>query len=242
VRRHPGWGPAALFTPPGVSTRPPAAWPSSGRVGKVGGSEMTGADVLIVADDTDRTERELAAGELACPDCRGELRPWGHARPRWLRTRHGRRELRPRRSYCRGCGRTHVLVPGVMLPRRADAVEVVGEALIAAAAGEGYRPIAARLGRPAATVRGWVRRFVARAEETRQHAMRCLIRFDLGVVRIEPDPDATPVQTALVLLGAAAAAVERRFRARARSPWQLVSALCSGQLLANTSCPYPTLE
>jgi hypothetical protein len=102
----------------------------------------TGADVLIVADDTDRNERELAAGELACPDCRGELRPWGwgHARPRWLRTRHGRRQLRPRRSCCRACGRTHVLVPGVMLPRRADAVEVVGEALLAAAAGEGHRP------------------------------------------------------------------------------------------------------
>ena len=46
----------------------------------VRGSTMTGADVLIVADDTDRTERELAAGELTCPDCRGQLRPWG-ARP-----------------------------------------------------------------------------------------------------------------------------------------------------------------
>lgn len=45
------------------------------RVSNVRGSTMTGADVLIVADDTDRTERELAAGELACPDCRGQLRP-----------------------------------------------------------------------------------------------------------------------------------------------------------------------
>jgi hypothetical protein len=80
-------------------------------------------------------------------------------------------------------------------------------------------------------VRGWVRRFVARAEQTLQHATRCLIRFDLGVVRIEPDPVATPVQTALALLGAAAAAVGRRLRAPARSPWQLVSALCGGQLL-----------
>ncbi len=51
--------------------------------------------MLIVADDIDRTERELAAGELACPDCQGELRPWGHARRRWLRSRQGRREIRP---------------------------------------------------------------------------------------------------------------------------------------------------
>ena len=206
------------------------------------GSTMTGADVLIVADDTDRTERELATGELACPDCRGQLRPWGHARPRWLRTRDGRRQLRPRRSRCPDCTRTHVLVPGVMLPRRADAVEVIGQALAASAAGEGYRPIAARLDRPLATVRGWVRRFTVRAEMTRQHATRCLIRFDLGVVRIEPDPTATPAQAALLMLGAATAAFQRRVAATARSPWQLASALCSGRLLANTSCPYPTLE
>lgn len=212
------------------------------RVSNVCGSTMTGADVLIVADDTDRTERELVAGELACPDCHGELRPWGHARPRWLRTRGGRRHLRLRRSRCAECARTHVLVPGVMLPRRADAVEVVGEALTASANGEGYRPIAARLGRPAATVRGWVRRFTARAQMTVQHAMRCLIRFDLGVVRIEPDPAATPVQAALLVLGTAVAAFERRVAATARSPWQLASALCSGRLLANTSCPYPPLE
>lgn len=212
------------------------------RVSNVRGSTMTGADVLIVAYDTDRTEHELATGQLACPDCRSTLRPWGHARPRWLRTHNGRRHVRPRRSRCCDCGRTHVLVPGMMLPRRADAVEVVGEALAASAAGEGYRPIAARLGRPAATVRGWVRRFTARAELTLQHAMRCLIRFDRAVVRIEPDPTATPVQAALAVLGAAAAAVERYFAASARSRWQLASALCSGQLLANTSCPYPPLE
>lgn len=212
------------------------------RVSNVRGSTMTGADVLIVADDPDRTERELAAGKLTCPDCHGELRPWGHARPRWLRTRDGRRHLRLRRSRCADCTRTHVLVPGVMLPRRADAVEVIGEALAASAAGEGYRPIAARLGRPAATVRGWVRRFTARVQMTVQHAMRSLIRFDLGVVRIESDPAATPVQAALRLLGAAAVAVEGYFGVSARSSWQLASALCSGRLLANTSCPYPPLE
>lgn len=157
-------------------------------------------------------------------------------------TREGRRHLRLRRSRCADCHRTHVLVPGVMLPRRADAVEVVGEALAASAAGQGYRPIAARLGRSAATVRGWVRRFTARAQMTVQHAMRCLIRFDLGLVRIDPDPAATPIQAALAVLGAAVEAVERRLGVTARSRWQLAAALYSGRLLANTSCPYPPLE
>ena len=77
---------------------------------------------------------------------------------------------------------------------------------------------------------------------TVQQARRSLIRFDLGVVRIEPDPAATPTQAALLVLGAATAAVERYFGMSARSPWQLASALCSGRLLANTSCPYPPLE
>jgi hypothetical protein len=65
--------------------------------------------------------------DLACPDCEDELRPWGHTRRRWLHTRHDRREIRPWRGCCRGCGRTHVLAPGVMLPRRATAVEMRGE-------------------------------------------------------------------------------------------------------------------
>jgi hypothetical protein len=50
-------------------------------VSNVRGATMPGPDVLIVADDPNGTERELAAGELTCPDCRGELRPWRHARP-----------------------------------------------------------------------------------------------------------------------------------------------------------------
>jgi hypothetical protein len=195
--------------------------------------------MLIVADDVERTERELAAGELACPDCDGELRRWGHARRRWLRTRQGRRALRPRRSCCHGCGRTHVLVPGVMLPRRADAVEVIGQALVAAAAGEGHRTIAARLARPATTVRGWLRRFAARAEQTRQHATRWMIRLDIGIVRVEPGGDVTAAQTALGVLAAAAAAAERRLGGRARCRWEVIVARCAGRLLANTSCPYP---
>jgi hypothetical protein len=52
------------------------------------------------------------------------------------------------------------------LSRRADAGAVIGAALEAAAGG-GHRKIARPLGRPAATVRGWVRRFTGRAEPVR---------------------------------------------------------------------------
>ena len=72
------------------------------------------------------------------------------------------------RSRCRGCGATHVLLPAWCLARRADAGEVIGLALEAKAAGAGHRVIAGRLGRPASTVRGWLRAFTARAEQVRQ--------------------------------------------------------------------------
>lgn len=148
--------------------------------------------MLIVADDPPRNERELKAGEMACPDCKGELRPWVHARPRRLRMLSGSRVIRPRRSCCRACGSTHVLIPGVMLPRRADGIRVIGKALLEHVAGHGHRPIAARLRRPAATVRGWIRAFAARAEQTLGQASLWMLRLDVRVVRIEPDPTATP--------------------------------------------------
>jgi len=43
------------------------------------------------------------------------------------------------------------------MPRRADAAEVVGAALVAKADGRGWRRIAAELDRPPATVRRWLR-------------------------------------------------------------------------------------
>jgi len=73
----------------------------------------------------------------------------------------------PHRARCRECRRTHVLLPAWCLGRRADAGEVIGRALEAKAAGAGHRTIAVLLGRPASTVRGWLRALAARAEQVR---------------------------------------------------------------------------
>jgi hypothetical protein len=62
---------------------------------------------------------------------------------------------------------THVLLPVVVLLRRADLAVVIAAALAAKAAGAGYRPIAAALGRPVETVRGWLGRFGGRLEPVR---------------------------------------------------------------------------
>jgi hypothetical protein len=44
------------------------------------------------------------------------------------------------------------------LPRHGDSAQTIGAALAAKAAGHGWRTVAARLGRPGATVRRWLRR------------------------------------------------------------------------------------
>ena len=164
--------------------------------------------MLTVNGDRDVVERQLAGGELACPSCGGVLGGWGHAAERPVRVLDGPDvRVRPRRSRCRGCGGTHVLLPAWCLSRRADAGAVIGAALEAAAAGAGFRKVAARLGRPASTVRGWLRRFAGRAEAVR-------VFFTVLLARTSPDPvmpagAAGPVAAAVSAVAGAAAAVAR---------------------------------
>jgi hypothetical protein len=121
--------------------------------------------MLLTTISEKRLEADLAAGAIGCPDCGGRLSPWGFARSREVRMRDGVRALTPRRACCQGCGATHVLAPSWSVPRRRDGAEVIGEALAQAALGAGHRSIGRRLGRPAGTVRGWLRAARARAEE-----------------------------------------------------------------------------
>jgi len=188
--------------------------------------------VLTVNGDGVLVERQLAGGELACPGCGGVLGGWGHSRPRPVRVLDGPDAgLVPRRSRCRQCGATHVLLPAWCLARRADAGAVTGTALEAAAAGAGHRTIAAGLGRPASTVRGWLRRFAARAEQVR-------VFFTVLLARTSPDPvmpagAAGPVAAAVPAVAGAAAAVAQRWPAVGAVPvWMAASAASGGLLLA----------
>ena len=124
--------------------------------------------MLTVNADRDVVERQLAGGELACPSCGGVLARWGNGAERRVRMPAGPDVwFCPRRARCRGCGRTHVLLPAWCLARRADAGAVIGQALEAGTAGAGHRVIAVLVGRPASTVRGWLRAFARRAEQVR---------------------------------------------------------------------------
>jgi hypothetical protein len=195
--------------------------------------------MLIVCCEVAVVEAELVGGRLGCPSCRGVLGPWGHARGRVLRCRSGDRLLRPRRGRCRGCLGTHVLLPQLAFSRRQDEVAVIGSAIEAkVVAGEGFRPIAARLGAYPETVRGWLRRFALRAEALRAHFTRCAVVLDpeLGAVL----PAGSDVADALEAIAIAARAWVLRFGPA--EPWEIASWLSGGLLLGNTNRPLESVS
>lgn len=158
-----------------------------------------------------RTGAAMVTGRLRCSCCDGRLRPWGYARLRWFRDRGRYQRIRPRRGRCIECRRTHVVLPDWMLLRRLDRVEVIGAALTASAGGVGSRTIGRRLGLPATTVRGWVRRFGAR-------------------LRAGPGESASPVFTALVSLSVGPCAPSSG-EVTVGERWRAASRASNGQLL-----------
>ena len=189
--------------------------------------------MLIVCAEQELVEAELVGGLLGCLSCPGVLGPWGHARERVLRCVLGDRLLRPRRARCRGCTGTHVLLPDLALSRRQDEVGVIGAAIEAHVAGEGYRRISARLGAYLGTVRGWLRRFVERADLIRAHFTRCAVVLDLELGAVLPA--GSGVADALEAIAVAVRAWVLRFGPG--DPWRIASVLSGGMLLSNTSHP-----
>jgi hypothetical protein len=166
-------------------------------------------------------EADLAGGRLCCPVCDGPLSPWGFARVRTVRLLDGTRQLRPRRARCPRCEQTHVLLPAWAVTRRRDGTEVIGHALLAKARGHGHRRIAADLGRPAGTVRGWLRAFARRADSV----TACARRWEIAT---GGDGDhallGSPLVQAVDALGRATRACRLR-HGMAASPWELAVAL-----------------
>jgi hypothetical protein len=187
--------------------------------------------VLTVGVDAARVEERLVGGRLGCPGCGGVLGPWGWARVRVLRGGSAGVSVRPRRSRCRGCGGSHVLLPVFALLRRADAVGVIGAALAARAAGAGARRAAAVVGRPIETVRGWLRCFAHRAEVVRVVFTALLV--GVGVDPVPPAAMSSAFADAVAAVVGASAAVRSRWPEVGELPlWALVSAVTGGRLLA----------
>lgn len=184
--------------------------------------------MLMVWADQVQVERDLFGGRLSCPDCSALLRPWGWARWRVWRLGGGDWRARPRRGRCTGCQVTHVVLPVSVLCRRADGVDVIGAALLAKATGAGHRVVAEIVGRALSTVRGWLRRFKARAEAVQALFTRLLYEFDPA-----PDPvvaTGSMFVDAVEVLGRSASAASRMVGPI--DPWQFACAATGGLLLA----------
>lgn len=131
---------------------------------------------MIEVFDTTAARIALARRMLGCPGCGQPLRPWGHARERTVRdTSSTPLAIRPDRALCTGCGAAHAVLDAGLLPRRAYAAGLIGQALVASARGRGHRPIARDLAIAAGTVRGWIRAARRSAMQLRVTGIRAVL-------------------------------------------------------------------
>jgi hypothetical protein len=119
----------------------------------------------LSVEDYAAAGRGVAVPRQRCPVCRSMMSfSSGYGR----RVRAGAVfDVWVRRGRCRSCrGASHALLPSFCLLRRLDAVEVIGPAVTAVAAGVGTRRVAKGIAELFAytTVRGWWRRHRERVE------------------------------------------------------------------------------
>jgi transposase-like protein len=172
---------------------------------------------------------------MRCPVCAGGLGSWGGGYWRRVRVSRSIFMLRVRRSRCKACERTHALLPGFLLARRLDVVDVVGCALEMAAEGRGYRPIAAALGRKETTVRSWLRRLRARVDVLRGWFVAVAVGMGESPPRPPPGRESALGLLVRVIADAFLAARLRFGPGAVRGGlWAFCSAATTGRLLSNT--------
>ncbi|HSJ46935.1 MAG TPA: hypothetical protein VK923_19870 [Euzebyales bacterium] len=108
-----------------------------------------------------------------------------------------------------------------------DPAELIGAALQTAADGTGHRPIAAALGLPAATVRGWLRAFRRVAGPLAGRLLAVAAAADPTAYAAR---GATPLAVAVDAVGVAGGAFAR-LSGEPVSPWRFAVAVSGGRLL-----------
>lgn len=174
------------------------------------------------------------AGER-CPCCDGRLTGWGS----YLRlVRWGARVMAfgVRRCRCGTCLVSHALLPAFLVAGRMDLASAIGTALGMGAAGRGHRPVAALLGLPETTVRGWLRRLRARAAGLRALFVRLALQLGAQTGR-SPPPEGVLAWLLDAIATAHRVARERLGATVAQCVWSFSSAVSGGAWLANTHAP-----
>ena len=120
---------------------------------------------------------------------------------------------------------------------------MIWAALLARAAGWGWRKITAAAGRPASTVRGWLSRFGAQAEPVRVAFARLERHANTGGDSDRLAPAGSGVGDAVAQIGAACAAVRRALGSAVFtvSAAEMVAACSGGWLLGSRPLTAETL-
>lgn len=184
-------------------------------------------------------ERYAAAGRgvwaprRSCPGCGRAMIFWSGYQ-RFVRDA-GTVRIWVRRAKCTRCrpGVSHALLPSFVLPRRFDAVGVIGGALTRMATGASPGTVAAGVGVPAATVRDWRWRYRARAPTLAAGFAAASVALG-GDAPVASGP---PEVAALEALGAAWAAARARLGGRCPGVWGFAATVTGGGLLATTTAP-----
>jgi len=185
---------------------------------------------MIEVFDTAAARIALARRKLGCPGCGQPLRLWGHARERSVRDLDSELvRVRPDRALCTGCKATHVVLDAGLLPRRAYAAGLIGQALAAAALGSGHRRIAGDLSVPAGTVRSWIRAARQSAVQLRVTGIRAVLASGHDELLSWTRTD--ELGAALEHLAAAALVLGRRHGLEHTSWWARINVLTRGRLL-----------
>ena len=117
-----------------------------------------------------------------------------------------------------------------------DLASAIGTALGMGAAGRGHRPVAALLGVPETTVRGWLRRLRARAAGLRALFVGLALRLGARTGR-SPPPEGVLGWLLDAITTAHRVAREQLGAAVAGCVWSFSSAVSGGLWLANTDAP-----
>ncbi|MCA1844903.1 MAG: DUF6431 domain-containing protein [Actinobacteria bacterium] len=174
-----------------------------------------------------------------CPSCHRPLASWG-GYWRWLRAPSTvAQRIWIRRGRCSGCGRTHALLPDLVLARRLDVVEAIGRGLaLKVVQGLGLRPVADRLGVPHTTVRTWWRRFRARSPTLLATCTGLAVHLTGVSVQLVADGE----QAALEALAIAWDRARARLGEQVGGLWPFWSRISGGWALGtNTSPPWAGL-
>lgn len=158
-----------------------------------------------------------------CPACAGRRLTFAGW---WTRlTRRGPVDIH--RVACGDCDTTHSLWPEVLVAGCGDLADTVGAALEHAATGAGHRRVAARAGLAPTTVRGWLRRFRRHANGI---AGRLFARAACADPAVVSTAGSSPLATAVIAVGAAAAAMTR-LSGEPVPAWPYAVTILGGRLL-----------